>query len=65
MGEEQELYFGWGRRPKEETRLWVEEKKRYLMGMGEETGGWEKSKGKKKIKVVSGRRGYDVREFTK
>ena len=40
------------------------------MGMGEETGGWEKKEGKKKKQnktklVVSGTRGYDVGKFTK
>ena len=65
LGEEEEVYFGWGRRLEEETRQWVEEKKRYLKGMGEETDGWEKSVGKKKEKLVSGTLGYDVRKFTK
>ena len=63
MGEEEELYFEWGRRLDEETRWWVKEKKIYLMGMGEETGGWEKSEGKKK--VIIGTREYDIRKFTK
>ena len=36
------------RRPDKETRWWVEEKKIYLMGMGEETGRREKSEGKNK-----------------
>ena len=49
LGEEEELYFGWGRRLEEETRWWVEEKKRYLMGMGEEMGGWGKKWWGKKI----------------
>ena len=44
----------------------MEEKKRYLMGMGGRNGWMRKSEGKKiKIKVVSGTHGYDVRKFTK
>ena len=42
----------------------MDEKKRYLMGMGEEMGDEEKGKGKKKL-IVSGTRGYDVGKFTK
>ena len=64
MGEEEELYFGWGRRLEEETRWWVEEKKKIFDGNGEESGGWEKSEGKK-IKVVSGTLAHNVRKFTK
>ena len=42
----------------------MEEKKRYLMGMGEETGDEKKGTGKKNL-IVSGTRGYDVGKFTK
>ena len=48
FGEEEELYFGWGRRPWRRDKIVSGGKERFLIGMGEETGGWEKSKGKKK-----------------
>ena len=65
MGEEEELYFGWGRRPWRRDKIVSGGKERFLIGMGEETGGWEKSEGKKKKKIVRETCGYDVRKFTK
>ena len=54
MGEEEELYFGWGRRPWRRDKIVSGGKERFLIGMGEETGGWEKSEGKKKKKDSEG-----------
>ena len=50
LGEEEELYFGWGRRPWRRDKIVSGGKERFFIGMGEETGGWEKSEGKKKKK---------------
>ena len=48
MGEEEELYSGWGRRPWRRDKIVSGGKEKFFIGMGEETGGWEKSEGKKK-----------------